>query len=308
MKGMRSVAVLLLLVAACADVGGECKAGAGTSAACEGQDPQGVAGSLLLQTSRAVEQTTWQEDGIEGKSSLASTGVWTAMEVAFGPRWTSLAAGALRPDDPDFAYIMCLEFLVCSVSVSAYLLWRHVRGSKPGFRSGPRTMMGRRQVGEAEEESPRKLPESAVVAEGVGEGEDGREAVVEKADADAALRAAVWAGSAPLVAELLRCGASAAAVEGPRRETPLHCGARAGSAEVCELLLEAGAELDPVDSRGFTPLVAAADVGWEGVCEMLLDRGAGAGGLTDEELPPLLTNMLVRRIIAGMEPQAAQGH
>jgi len=288
---MASWTALVLLVAlACAETGKECEAGAQAGSQCAWQEPQGASGSSMMQTSHMVEQK-----GVKGalheKSNSGSSACWAAAEAILGPRWTSLVA-------EDFTSFMCLELLACSIGVSAYLLWRHLRGSKLGFR----------QAGVQEDEDAQKLPASgaAAAAAGAAEGEAGV-ASVEKADADTALRAAVWAGAAPLVAELLRCGASATMPQGPRRETPLHCAAKAGDAEVCRLLLDAHADIDPVDSRGFTPLIIAAGAGWEATCELLLDRGAGAGGLSDEELPPLLTNLLVKRIFSEVEPpEAAQ--
>jgi len=290
---------LILAAVALADAGDNCEAGVEAATDSTGQNAQGLAGASLLQTSNAVRQTT--EDALYEKSGMLGE----LVEAILGPRLASLTVKAVRLEGADFMSVMCLEFLVCSVSVSAFLLWRHLRSSKLGLRSRSRRAGERRQSVENEDSHPQKLLETEKSpAEGAAEGKS-TEAKGEKADADAALRAAVWAGAAPLVAELLRCGADPSAPEGPRRETPLHCAAKTGNEEVCRILLDSRADLDPVDSHGLTPLVVAAGAGWEGICDLLLDQGAGAGGLSDEELPPLLTNMLVRRIICGMEPPEA---
>lgn len=76
-------------------------------------------------------------------------------------------------------------------------------------------------------------------------------------------------------------------------ETPLHFAARAGNLEVAALLLANGALPNEVNMDGKTPLLVAAHSGKEEVCRLLLNANGTAGNMTDEELPPLLTSLLV---------------
>lgn len=80
-------------------------------------------------------------------------------------------------------------------------------------------------------------------------------------------------------------------------ETPLHFAARAGHKEVCQLLINHRAMLDPVNADEKTPLVVAAEGSKEDVCDFLLDRGAGVAGAREEDLPPMLTALLCRRML-----------
>ena len=56
--------------------------------------------------------------------------------------------------------------------------------------------------------------------------------------------------------------------------TPLHMTARYGRANLCEILLDAGASIDPTDANGWTPLMEAIMQGHTNVAELLLKRGA----------------------------------
>jgi hypothetical protein len=113
-----------------------------------------------------------------------------------------------------------------------------------------------------------------------------------------ALHVAAHCNSVAVARLLLEHGAKVNAREA-WDETPLHIGARSGSVEVCRLLLTNGAEIDAVDALGSTALVAAGNAKEEGTCELLLSHGAGAGGLADDELPPLVNALLMRRLFAG---------
>lgn len=79
-------------------------------------------------------------------------------------------------------------------------------------------------------------------------------------------------------------------------ETPLHFAARSGSTEVCKLLLHHKAEVNAVNETGSTPLVEAAKSGNMLPCTVLLDYGGHAGGMAEEEIPPMLANLLAARI------------
>lgn len=128
--------------------------------------------------------------------------------------------------------------------------------------------------------------------------EGGRRAVrQEDAFGCTALHVAAHCGSAPMIRLLLDNGAKVDAREA-WDETPLHLAARSGSMEVCSILLANGAEVDAANASGWTPLVAAGHAKQEAVCELLLSHGAGAGGVADDEMPPLVNALLVRRIFA----------
>lgn len=59
--------------------------------------------------------------------------------------------------------------------------------------------------------------------------------------------------------------------------TLLHIAAKYGRVEICEMLLDRGANVNVVDNRFFsTPLHMAALVGHKEVCTLLLSRGADA--------------------------------
>jgi hypothetical protein len=79
-------------------------------------------------------------------------------------------------------------------------------------------------------------------------------------------------------------------------ETPLHFGARAGSVDVCELLVANGADVNAKNSDGMTPLLAAAMAGKEATCQLLLDRGASCGDVSDSDLPPVLVSLLLDKM------------
>lgn len=111
-----------------------------------------------------------------------------------------------------------------------------------------------------------------------------------------ALHVAADCGSVPLVRLMCDSGASVNASDA-WEETPLHFAARAGSVNTCEFLLARRAELDAPNSDSASPLLLAAQAGKEAVCELLLSKGAGVGlCLKDEDMPPILTALLVKRI------------
>jgi len=110
------------------------------------------------------------------------------------------------------------------------------------------------------------------------------------------LHVAAAGGSATLAALLLEHHADVNRREA-WDETPLHIAAREGNTEVCKTLLNHDAEIDAVNAHDRTPLVVAAHAGKEAVCELLLEHHGGVAGMSDVELPPLLSSLLVRRII-----------
>jgi len=66
----------------------------------------------------------------------------------------------------------------------------------------------------------------------------------------------------------------------PRGETALHAACRGGHWEIVQVLLEAGANLDPMDANGDTPLIMAALRGYLKVCQVLLDAGANLNAVS----------------------------
>lgn len=81
-------------------------------------------------------------------------------------------------------------------------------------------------------------------------------------------------------------------------ETPLHFAARAGNVEVCSLLLKNRADASASNADGQTPLLVAAKAMKVDACELLLDHGAHTGGASEDEVPDLLNNILMRRILS----------
>lgn len=65
----------------------------------------------------------------------------------------------------------------------------------------------------------------------------------------------------------------------PGRATPLHFAAANGHAEVAELLLDEGAEVNAAGAGLVAPLHLAASHGWPSVARLLLERGALVGAL-----------------------------
>lgn len=59
---------------------------------------------------------------------------------------------------------------------------------------------------------------------------------------------------------LIKCNASASAVDKVNRNTPLHCAVLAGNVDAAHILLEAGASIDSENANGHTPLDLAHQV------------------------------------------------
>lgn len=95
---------------------------------------------------------------------------------------------------------------------------------------------------------------------------------------DRDVHALAWRGSATALADLLRADPSLARAEdrseSGERNTPLHYAACQGHAEVCALLLDAGALLEARNEGGVTALFLAAQANQPRVVELLLARGA----------------------------------
>lgn len=70
---------------------------------------------------------------------------------------------------------------------------------------------------------------------------------------------------------------------------PLHRAAGAGNVESVRLLLEAGAEVDPLKGEAGTPLFFAASQGRTEVVELLIEAGADVNAPKDDGQTPLMT-------------------
>ena len=70
--------------------------------------------------------------------------------------------------------------------------------------------------------------------------------------------------------------------------TPLHNAAGEGHAEVAEILLKAGADLNAAGSQGYTPLSVAVHAGHTDVVKILLDHGADVHKKDSPDSPPQL--------------------
>jgi len=112
-----------------------------------------------------------------------------------------------------------------------------------------------------------------------------------------ALHVAAQEGFTALMQDLIQHGAAVDATD-IQAETPLHVAARAGQQDAIKVLLDTGAHIDAVSEEGHTPLLVAAHANKADACELLLDFGATVGeqSLSEEELPRLLEQLLVRRI------------
>ncbi len=120
---------------------------------------------------------------------------------------------------------------------------------------------------------------------------------------DSTLHRAVRGGSASVVRLLLDAGADTAAQQGPRSETPLLLATAEGKAELVALLLQhSRAELGVCteDDHGLYPLHEAARRGNANMVQLLLAAGADIDQQTKEGMTPLhlCPESLVPRLLA----------
>lgn len=116
-------------------------------------------------------------------------------------------------------------------------------------------------------------------------------------DADiAAFFNAVEAGDADAVSAVLKANPAAVRWERPveegglpfaRKETPLHTATSANKPVIVRLLLEAHADTNAQNSRGWTPLHHAAWSGYTEVARLLLSHGASTTLKNENEYAPL---------------------
>lgn len=80
--------------------------------------------------------------------------------------------------------------------------------------------------------------------------------------------------SVAIVRMLLEAGADVNGSTGSTKVTPLMAAADAGNAEILQILLQTGADVDAADSNGNTALMDASLRGYEAIVQQLLDAGA----------------------------------
>jgi len=80
-------------------------------------------------------------------------------------------------------------------------------------------------------------------------------------------------------------------------ETPLHMAAHASHQDVCKLLVEGKGDVNAKNFDERTPLFLAAKSNATEVCEYLFNQGAGLGEAHEDEIPSVLTAMLLQRVV-----------
>jgi len=98
---------------------------------------------------------------------------------------------------------------------------------------------------------------------------------------------AAYFGHPSIVEFLLKNGAEVKlAARNTQKVTALHAGASRGGAEIVKMLLDAGADPNVKQERGFVPLHSAAANGNAAVVELLLKYGARADAKADDGKTP----------------------
>ncbi|HCB64282.1 MAG TPA: hypothetical protein DEP20_02795, partial [Fusobacteria bacterium] len=73
---------------------------------------------------------------------------------------------------------------------------------------------------------------------------------------------------------LIKKGARVNTIRRDEEKTVLMAAAKNGHKEVCELLIDKGADVNAVDKWGGTALMYAAENGHKEVCQLLIEKGA----------------------------------
>ena len=100
------------------------------------------------------------------------------------------------------------------------------------------------------------------------------------------LMEAVLAGDREAAGSLLEQGADPDVHDTDQQWTALHLAARDNDAELVKLLLDHGAEVDPVDTFGNTPLWRAVFAAGEDTIRTLLEHGADPDRKNHSDVSP----------------------
>mmetsp|Transcript_26796 Transcript_26796/g.59197 ORF Transcript_26796/g.59197 Transcript_26796/m.59197 type:complete len:244 (-) Transcript_26796:32-763(-) len=114
-----------------------------------------------------------------------------------------------------------------------------------------------------------------------------------------ALHYAATAGNMAVVEVLLAAGATH--TQDCWGQFPLHMAASSGAAVevLAHDMVEKQMSLDQPDESGMSALMLAASGGHRRACEVLLRFGCSLDGLADDELPPVLSEVLMCRLVSG---------
>ncbi|XP_078577775.1 uncharacterized protein LOC144862829 [Branchiostoma floridae x Branchiostoma japonicum] len=103
---------------------------------------------------------------------------------------------------------------------------------------------------------------------------------------DALLRITAWTGDEDKVKTLLQAGVQVNTVNSDG-ETPLWDAVKGGHTNIVSLLLQAGANTDTADKNGSTPLLLATSLGYRAVCKALIHGNADVNTADRQQRTPL---------------------
>ncbi|MBN3896996.1 MAG: ankyrin repeat domain-containing protein [Nostoc sp.] len=101
------------------------------------------------------------------------------------------------------------------------------------------------------------------------------------------LIAAIMGRNKNLIELLLNCGANVNEKMKSKNVSPLHRASATGCLDICELLIDHGADVNALGEHGKTPLHLATQLGHQNITELLLDCGANVNALDESKSSPL---------------------